>query len=148
MGTLTSIIPALTTAGKYIASNAEKISDVNAINTKNALLAQNAALQKQSNLLSAQQKETDRILKLNKAISTQRANFGSQGVGSVTGSGDSVLQGLAETSDIERQNIKSKTAMDNAIIDQNLKSQQQLNLLQKEQLKQKAALGLITNLAG
>jgi hypothetical protein len=55
---------------------------------------------------------------------------------------------LNETSDIERQNNQSKTIMDNTIIDQNLKHQTQLNLLQKQQLKQKTAMGFITDLMG
>ncbi len=156
MGSLSSVIApiaemgvkTLASAGQYYVSNSERLRELDTINIKNAQLAQNAALQKQSNLLALQQKETDRQDKLRRAASTQRANFGSQGVGSVTGSSDSVLQGLAETSDIERQNNQSKTAMDNAIIDQNLQNQTQLNLLQKQQLKQKAALGFVTDLIG
>jgi hypothetical protein len=148
MGSLSSVIAPIVSTGKYLMSNTERMRDIDTSNIKAAQAAQNDALQKQANLLALQQKETDRLSKLRRSIATQRANFGSQGVGSVTGSADSVFQGINEASDIERQGNIKKTAMDNAIIDQNLKSQQQLNLLQKQQFKQKAALGVITDLLG
>lgn len=156
MGSLSSVVApianlgvkAIASAGQYYIANADRLNNVDNVSLKNAQLAQSAASQKQANLLALQQKETDRINKLKRAVSTQRANFGSQGIGSVTGSSDSVMQGLNEASDIERQNNQSKTALDNDIIDQNLKYQTQLNLLQKQQLQQKAALGLITDFAG
>lgn len=156
MGSLSSVIApiasigvnTLASAGKYFISNSERLRDVDNIKIKNAQLKQSAALQTQANLLALQQKETERMAKLRRAISTQRANFGAQGVGSVTGSGDSVLQGLNESADIERQNNHNKTAMDNKIIDENLKYQTQLNLLQKQQLRQKTAFGFISDLVG
>jgi hypothetical protein len=115
------------------------------IDIKNRQLAQQASIQKQKNLLDLKNTETDRINKLRKAISTQRANFGSQGVGSVTGSADSVLQGINENSDIARQHSVSKTALDNALIDENYGAQSQLNLLQKQQLQQKTALAYLND---
>jgi len=148
MGSLSSVIAPIASAGKYFISNSERMRDIDTNSIKAGQAAQSAVLQKQANLLSLQQKETDRLSKLRQTIATQRANFGSQGVGSVTGSADSVFQGIHESSDIERQGNIRKTTMDNAIIDQNLKSQQQLNLLQKQQFKQKAALGVITDLLG
>ncbi len=148
MGSLSSLISPMMSVGRLFVENSERLRDVENVTLKNKQLKQSAALQTESNLLALQQKETERMAKLRRAISTQRANFGSQGVGSVTGSGDSVLQGLNGTSDIERQNNQSKTAMDNKIIDENLKYQTQLNLLQKQQLKQKNALGFITDLVG
>lgn len=156
MGSLSSVIvpiaemgvKTIASAGQYFVSNSERLRDLDNIKLKNAQLSQNATAQKQSNLLTLQQKEADRLSRLRRAIATQRANFGSQGTGSVTGSSDSVFQGLNEASDIERQNNQSKTSLENAIIDQNLKNQTQLNLLQKQQLKQKAALGFITDLIG
>lgn len=148
MGSLSSLISPMMSVGKLFVENSERFRDVENVKIKNAQLKQSAALQTQSNLLALQQKETERMAKLRRAVSTQRANFGSQGVGSVTGSGDSVLQGLNESADIERQNNQNKTAMDNKIIDENLKYQTQLDLLQKQQLKQKNALGFITDLVG
>lgn len=154
MGSLSSVIApianigvkTIASAGQYFLSNSERLNDLQTVKAKNAQLTQNAALQKQSNLLSLQQKETERLSRLRRAVATQRAHFGSQGIGSVTGSADNVLQGLAGTSDVERQNNQARTSMDNSIIDQNLKYQTQLNLLQKQQLKQKTALGFITDL--
>ena len=148
MGSLSSVLQPLVSAGQYYVTNSERLRDVEVLNVKNAQMTQSSALQKQANLLALQQKETERLNKLRRAASTQRANFGSQGIGSVTGSADSVLQGLNEASDIERQNNQSKTSLDNKIIDENLKYQTQLNLLQKQQLKQKNAIAFATDLIG
>ena len=156
MGSLSSVIAPIASigvqtavsAGKYLLSNTDRISDLQSANDKNRQIEKTAALQKQANLLSLQQKENDRLSKLRRAVSTQRAHFGSQGVGPVTGSADSVMQGLNETSDIEGQYNRANAALDNSIIDQNLNYQKQLNLLQKQQLKQKIAVGAITDLLG
>jgi hypothetical protein len=96
--------------------------------------------------LVLQEKETDRVGKLNRSLSTQRARFGSQGVGSVTGSADSVIQEINEDSDIQRQNNRAKTNVGNQIVDQNYNSQRELNLLQKQQLQQKSTLGFLGGL--
>lgn len=149
MGSLSSVITpiasigaqAISSAGSYFLTNQDRFMDIGNANSKMEQLEKNAKLQKQQNLLALQQKETERLSKLRRAISTQRANFGSQGVGSVTGSADSVLQSLNETSDIEGQYNRAKTVLDNQQIDQDLNYQKQLNLLQKQQLKQKAAVG-------
>lgn len=146
MGSLTSLVTPLAAMGKLVASGVEAAQSVNEINAKNRALAQNAALQKQANLLALQQKETDRLTKLQQATATQRAHFGSQGIGSATGSSEAVQQGIFESSDITRQQNAAKTALDNQTIDQSLASQQQMNLLQKQQVKQKAALSLLSAL--
>lgn len=151
MGSLSSVIApiasfganAALSAGKYILSNTDKINQAKELSIKNKQIEQNASLQKQQNLLGLQQKETERLSKLRRAISTQRANFGAKGVGSVTGSADSVLEGISGNSDIERQSNLAKTNLDNDIIYQNATTQRQLNLLQKQQLKQKSALDFL-----
>lgn len=156
MGSLSSVIApiasmgasTLVSAGKYLVGNSDKIYDLKSLNAKNKQAAENATLQKQQNLLAFQVKETDRLNKLRRAISTQRATFGGAGVGSATGSAEAVYQGLNESSDIERQNNQAKTAMDNRVIDQSLAFQQQQNLLQKQELKQKTALGFLSDLVG
>lgn len=154
MGSLSSVIAPIASfgvstalsAGKYIFSNTDKINQSKELSVRNKQIEQNAKYQKQQNLLSLQTKETDRINKLRRAIATQRANFGAQGVGGVTGSADSVLQGINENSDIERQGNFAKTNLDNQGIDQNTRTQKQLNLLQKQQLQQKSAIGFLSGL--
>lgn len=154
MGSLSSVIAPIASfgvntalsAGKYILSNTDKINQAKELSIRNKQIEQNANLQKQQNLLSLQTKETDRMSKLRRAIATQRANFGSQGVGGVTGSADSVLQGINENSDIERQSNLAKANLDNQGIEQNARTQKQLNLLQKQQLQQKSALGFLSGL--
>jgi len=148
MGSLSSVITPILSVGKIFSNNSARQRDIKEINIKNRQLEQNAVLQKQSNLLSLQQKESDRLSRLRRSISAQRANFAGQGIGSVTGSADSVLQGLNEESDIERQNNQSKSDLEARRIDDNYKGQRQLNLLQKQQLKQKSALSFITDLVG
>ena len=145
MGALTSVASTLVSAANYIMPAKQAADNSREIDIKNRQLAQQASIQKQKNLLDLKNTETDRINKLRKAISTQRANFGSQGVGSVTGSTDSVLQGINENSDIARQQSISKTALDNALIDENYGAQSQLNLLQKQQLQQKTALAYLND---
>jgi hypothetical protein len=154
MGSLSSVVgpiisvgaKAAASAGSYGLSNIGTINQLNNLTTKNKQLKEDARLQRQRNLLALQEKETDRVSKLNRSLSTQRARFGSQGVGSVTGSADSVIQGINEDSDIQRQNNQAKTNLDNQIVDQNYNSQRELNLLQKQQLQQKSALGYLTGL--
>lgn len=146
MGALSSVASTLVSAANFIMPAKQAADNAKEIDIRNRQAAQTAAAQKQKNLLELKNAETDRLTKFRRAVATQRANFGSQGVGSVTGSGESVLQGITENSDIVRQQNKSKATIDNAAIDRNLETQRQLNLLQKQQLKQKTALGYLTDL--
>jgi hypothetical protein len=146
MGTLSSIGSSLVSAAQFALPAKEARDSSVEINLKNKQLEQSAAYQKQKNLLALNTSETERQSKLRKALSTQRANFGSQGIGSATGSAEAVLQGTFADSDIERQQKQAATERDNAAIDANLASQKQLNLLQKQQLQQKATLGYLTDL--
>ena len=146
MGSFTSVLTPLVSMGKLIGSGMEAANNLQEVSAKNKALAQNAVLQKQANLLALQQKETDRLTKLRQATATQRANFGAQGIGSATGSSDAVQQGIFELSDVTRQQNADKAALDNRIIDQSLAAQQQQNLLQKQQIKQKAALSALGSL--
>ena len=148
MGSLSSVASTLVGVANYAMPAKQAADNTREIDLKNKQLAQSAALQKQRNLLALSKAETDRQAKLRRALSTQRAKFGSQGIGSVTGSSDAVLEGDFAESDIARQSNQSATALDNQAIDDNLQTQTQLNLLQKQQLKQKATLGYLTSLFG
>lgn len=146
MGAIASVGSTLLSAINLVQPARDSANNIKEINLKNQQLASQANYQKQKNLIDFQNNETDRQNKLRRAISTQRANFGSQGVGSVTGSGDSVLQGINENSDITRQQYATKLNLDNTAIDQNYQTQRQLNLLQKQQLKQKSILGYLNDI--
>ncbi|HRK98529.1 MAG TPA: hypothetical protein PLE43_08655 [Alphaproteobacteria bacterium] len=107
---------------------------------------QNIDLQKKQNLLDLKNAETDRRAKLKRILSAQRAEYGGSGIGVNAGSSEAVLQGLVEDSDIQRQNNDSSTSFSNQALDQKLAQQKQLNLLQKQQLKQKTFLSSFTDL--
>lgn len=137
-----SVLPYVSTAlsAKQTADHSKEID------LKNKQLAANADAEKQKNLLDLKKSETARQSKLRAALSTQRANFGAQGVGAGSGSSEAVLQGIFEDSDIERQENAAETEAENKAIDSHLSTQTQLNLLQKQQLKQKSVLGILTDI--
>ena len=109
-------------------------------------LEQKTALQKKQNLLNLQQDETARRAKLQKLLSAQRAEFGGRGIRSGAGSSEAVLTGFASDSDVERQFNEHEYQLNNASLDQRLSEQRQLNLLQKQQLKDKTLLNALTDI--
>ncbi|MDY0029488.1 MAG: hypothetical protein RBR86_06050 [Pseudobdellovibrionaceae bacterium] len=102
--------------------------------------------QKKQNLLNYQQAETARRSRLQRLLSAQRAEFGGGGVGSGAGSGEAVLTGFAADSDIERQFNEKDYQLDNQTLDLRVAQQRQLNLLQKQQLKDKTFLNSLTDI--
>ena len=145
MGTLTSIIkPIATIAGfaKPFIGSAQRDSGY-ALAAQQA--QQDAALKRQQNLLNYQSAETDRLQKLRRAIASQRARAGGQGIGDGQGSGEAVLQGINEASSIDQQQNKNNFDFANLGIGQNLNQQNNINLLQRQQLRQNTALGLLTD---
>ncbi len=153
MGSLSSVVTPLMQIGSAIGSVASFAQPFVSTSQKGAesdlvlqQYQQNVELQKKQNLLNLQQDETNRRNKLKRLISTQRAEYGGGGIGSGAGSSEAVLQGLHEESDIERQNNENNTAFSNQALDQKLEQQRQLNLLQKQQLKQKTVLSKLGDL--
>lgn len=140
MGALTSAVGTLVSAANILMPMK---NSGEATAAQNRQLQQNAALQKQKNLLTLEQTESNRLAKLRKSIAAQRASMAGRGIEPTGGSADAVLQGLVDDSNAESQNSYAQTALDNARIDANLGSETQLNLLQKEQMKQKTALNSI-----
>lgn len=140
MGALTSTIGTLVSAANILMPLKNSGETTAA---QNRQLQQNSAIQKQKNLLALEQTESNRLAKLRKNIASQRAAMAGRGIAATGGSADAVLQGMIEDSNVESQNNYTQTALDNARIDANLGSETQLNLLQKEQLKQKTALNSI-----
>ena len=57
MGSFTSVLTPLVSMGKLIGSGMEAANNLQEVSAKNKALAQNAALQKQANLLALQQKK-------------------------------------------------------------------------------------------
>ncbi len=118
-------------------------------------LAQDAALEGQQIALSAAQSEEERISALKRAVARQRANFGSQGIGSGAGSSQAVLLGLFEESDAEKQRREELDNLRLSAIDQDLSQAQSLNVLQRTQLEERNKLNntqsntnLFSNIAG
>lgn len=102
--------------------------------------AQDAALQKQEILEKAREAEAKRRSALKRAVSRQRAKFGSSGVSDNGGSSEAVLLGLFEESDKDKT---SRERLDNlrvSAINQNLLQAKRVNTLEREQLKQRNKL--------
>jgi len=99
--------------------------------------AADAALQKQQIALSAAQENEERQKALKRAVARQRANFGSQGIGSGAGSSQAVLLGLFEESDDEKARRDALDNLRNKAIDQDLSNGNALNVLQRTQLEEK-----------
>jgi len=143
MGTLSSVLTPIMSIGTVL-GGIQKVSHGGSDgDLKQEQYAQNAAFQKQQNLIDFQNAETERRAKLRQLVSKQRAAFGGSGVRSGAGSSEAVLQGMFETSDIERQQNEAETNLANQKIDMGVDQQRRLNLLQKEQLKQKTLLSTL-----
>lgn len=107
---------------------------------------ENAAISKEQNRLSAVKDENDRRIALKKAVAKQRANFGSQGIGSADGSAEAVLLGLFSESDEERRLREQMTALRDNAINLNPAQIQQRNLLEQAQSRQQDTINRITDL--
>lgn len=106
--------------------------------------AQDAALQKQQIALSAAQNEEERKAALKRAVARQRANFGSQGVGSGAGSSQAVLLGMFEETEDE---LSRREELDNLrlnAVDLNVSQSNALNVLQRTQLQERNNLNNLT----
>lgn len=143
MGSFSSAVSSIMSVAKAVNSADTLARDRQALAIKDKQLMATAEQQKQKNLLDLQKSESDRVRSLKKAITTQRAKFGSFGTGGTSGSAEAVLDGINANSNVEYQQNTARTALDNAAIDDNLGNQLQLNLLQKQQLRQKSNLALL-----
>ncbi len=165
MGAMTAlggVLPALTSVASTAAAVNSTIGTIRSFGANPVREDQNLALrqlQERQNLQSSQnaaqsaldrkklalekaKSDEDRRKALRRAVSRQRAKFGSQGVGasSVNGSSEAVLLGLFEESDNER---KQRDALDHVrerAIELNTSNRRALNLLQATQLQQRQKL--------
>lgn len=85
-------------------------------------------------------KEEERKAALRRAVARQRAQFGSQGVGSSGGSADAVLLGIFEESDDARQRREEADALRTRALDLGDAQAKSLNLLQATQLSARSRL--------
>lgn len=103
-------------------------------------LAYNNGLEKEQIALNAQKAEEERRAALRRAVSRQRAVFGSQGIGSNGGSSEAVLLGLFEESEQEKSRREALDKTRTAALDSNLSNTRSLNLLQATQLAERQKL--------
>lgn len=103
-------------------------------------LAQQTALEKEQIALETKQAEEDRVSALRRAVASQRATYGSSGVGSTGGSSEAVLLGLFEESEADRAQRAASDALKVKALDQEVAQYNSLNLLQATQLAEKQAL--------
>lgn len=103
-------------------------------------IAQNNALTRQQNALQLAQADEERRAALRRAVARQRAQFGSQGVGSNAGSSEAVLLGMFEESEDEQKRRAQLDTLRSNALDQNLKQTRSLNLLQATQLAERQRL--------
>ena len=107
--------------------------------------AQDAALSRAQISAQAQEAERQRRSALKRAVARQRARFGGSGVSSNGGSSEAVLLGLFEESDAERAQRERLDNLRFGAIDQNLEQQQSLNVLQREQLRERQKLNNLSS---
>lgn len=153
MGALSSVITPVLQIGSALGTVAGIVQPYQAVSQKNReadlklqQLQQSMAQQKKQNLLTLEQNETERRAKLRSLLSQQRASFGGRGLDTTSGSSEAVIQGMLDDSDQERAASESKVLAANKELDQQVSQQKRLNLLQKEQLRQKTILSSISNL--
>ena len=141
LGTILQVGSALgTVAGvvqPFVKNNSERKQQKQAQNLNLQQLQQDAALRKEETRTITAQADAQRRAALKRSVARQRANFGAQGIGANTGSSEAVLLGMFQESDEERANREKLDSIRSSVIDQNLGHQQQLNLLQQTQLREK-----------
>lgn len=109
-------------------------------NLQQQQLEERTALERRQIALNARLTEEQRQSALRRAVARQRANFGSQGVGSASGSSEAVLLGLFDESDEERIRREELDALRVSALDQNVSQNRALNILQRTQLSERQKL--------
>lgn len=146
MGALTSVLATTLVSGlTQSASNSQAVSQLSARHTlQEQQSRQDAATEKQRIALEASAAEQERKDALKRSVARQRAQFGAQGVGSTGGSSRAVLLGIVDESEEEKAQREALDALKVRAIDENLEQQKALNVLQREQLREKSTLDNIT----
>lgn len=93
------------------------------------------------------QSEADRQAALRRAVARQRAQFGSSGIGSDSGSGEAVLLGLVNDSTAAGDARKRTDTLREQALTQDLENLNQRNLLERTQLAESQRFQLLTYLS-
>lgn len=156
MGAVSPILPVIsgiTSAVKFIDNTMGFINDISGRNARSDLrqMQERHRLEQQNSLTRlqaeqrqraelARQAESERIQAVRRAVARQRAAFGSQGVGSASGSSNAVLLGLFTESDEERAERERLDSLRNQIDESGWAGQNATNLLLQTQLQERQKL--------
>ncbi len=145
MGALTSVLATTLVSGlTQSVSNNQAVAQLSARQDLEAQQSkQDASLEKRSIALDASVAEQDRKDALKRSIARQRAEFGAQGVGSAGGSSGAVLLGIIDESEEEKAQREALDSIKVRAIDDSLEQQKALNVLQREQLRERSSLDSI-----
>jgi hypothetical protein len=119
-----------------------QLQDQQRLNAQN--LAQQTALERDKLTAQSQIAEKERQLALRRAVARQRANFGSQGVSTGSGSSQAVLLGLFDESADELAARERLDGLKNRALDLDISQNQSLGLLQRTQLQERQKLDKIS----
>lgn len=108
-------------------------------------LEERTALEREEIAAQAEVDEEKRLAALRRAVARKKVNFASSGISSSGGSADAVLLGLFEESDDEKQERERLDDIRNRVLDQELESQNRLNILQRSQLAEQQRLERATS---
>lgn len=147
VGRIASVVDSinvLTNRGGNYQQRAENDQALQQLQERQALqmqqMEQDNDLARQNIALEAQQSEDQRRAALRRAVSRQRAQFGSQGIGSAGGSSDAVLLGFFDESEAELKRREQLDQMKSSALDLGLSQSASLNLLQASQLAERQKL--------
>lgn len=117
-------------------------------NLQEAQSAADARAERERISLASAQDEEERKSALKRAVARQRASFGSQGVGAGGGSSQAVLLGLFDESEEEQVRRDALDALRLNAIDQDLRQEKSLNVLQRTQLEERQNLSAASRDSG
>lgn len=103
-------------------------------------LSQSNALERERLATLSAQDEEERRAALRRAVARQRANFGSSGVSSDSGSGQAVLLGLFDETENELARREQLDNLRSRALDMGEAQSSSLNLLQATQLQERNAI--------
>jgi len=144
---MAAMTPLLMTYAMSEASNQQAQNNLAASHAlEEAQSKEQAALEKTVLRNSVAADEKNRKAALRRAVASQKAKFGSQGVSSSGGSSEAVLLGIIEDSEDDQQESDNVSSLKLAAIDQDLNQEKALNVLQRTQLEERNNLSLFSKL--
>ncbi|MGH1403624.1 MAG: hypothetical protein ACRBDL_05225 [Alphaproteobacteria bacterium] len=150
MGALSTVLTTALIGG--ITQSAQSSQSLKQLEQQQALeerqLTQDANREKDRIALDASVAEQDRKDALKRSVARQRANFGAQGVGAGGGSSQAVLLGITEESEEEKVQREALDALKVKAVDEQVQQEKELNVLQREQLKEQSQVNGLTGLIG